>query len=133
MAVTAGAVPTPALLAHVYSFRGKQLPAVQSRSSNRRLARPARAVFCPEKSQKAGVSESYEKKAVAKRTGIKNKPATQSPLSVQTSWNRWDWAAGYRNCQEYPDGYWLEVIEGSLPAELCGTFVRYEYEIYANH
>lgn len=34
-----------------------------------------------------------------------------------------DWAAGYSNCTEEPQGYWLPV-EGCLPAELEGTFLR---------
>ena len=36
-----------------------------------------------------------------------------------------DWQAAYSNCREEPAGYWLPV-EGRLPPELEGTFLRCE-------
>eukprot|EP00951_Prasinocladus_malaysianus_P029039 scaffold266654_cov15-Prasinocladus_malaysianus.AAC.1 len=56
------------------------------------------------------------------------RPASSVTTSIsQTTlpcWNRWDWASAYGECEEFPDGYWLEVTEGSLPVDLCGTFFR---------
>lgn len=36
-----------------------------------------------------------------------------------------EWDKGFVDAQEEPDGYWMEVVQGSIPQQLEGTLFRW--------
>jgi all-trans-8'-apo-beta-carotenal 15,15'-oxygenase len=49
--------------------------------------------------------------------------AAPAPQPTTRRWNRADWLRGYTSLTEERD-YWIDDIEGNLPADLCGTLYR---------